>query len=153
MENNKYNSMFLILLYFFFIIMSMSMLLLGVQVFSGIAATVDDNYQIRTSLSYVATSVRQGNQKDNIFIEQYGPAKMLVIVDDNGITADEKRIYHYNSALYEINIRQGVAFKLDDGVKIVEIEDFAFDLQDGILNIAAKNTKGIYQTLSVTLRA
>lgn len=153
MKNNKYNTVFLVSLYFLFVFICISMLLLGAQVFEGISETIDGNYGIRTSLSYVSVKVRQSNRKDNIFIDELNGAKMLVLVDDDGLSVYETRIYHYDGALHEMYISQGVPFQLSDGVRLVDIETLDFDLTDGVMKITARTANGTSQSLSIALRA
>lgn len=153
MKNNRYNTVFLIFLYLLFAFLSVSSLLLGSQVFGSISETVDDNYAVRTSLAYVSAKARQCAGSGSIYADEADGVKMLVLVEDDGLSVYETRIYHYDGALYEMYIGEGVPFHPSDGVRLVDVDGFGFSLKDGVVELTAKSANGAERSLVIALRA
>lgn len=152
MENSKYNTIFIILLYLLFTFISVSLLLVGGEVFSNISNSIDDNYDIRTSLSYVRVKLRQGDEKNNIYIDENNETPRLIIEEGDGRDIYQTIIYHYDGALYEMYIKKGVPFKQSDGDRIIDLEKLDFNIRDNLVEISTESKDGTTDSFFVALR-
>lgn len=128
-ENNQsYQFIFILLLFFIIAIISLMVILLGKDIYSSINEDRISNYEKRVSLSYVANKIRQSDKENNIRIENLNGINAIVINEKYDEAVYETWIYHYDNAIYEMFTDEGVEFNLDDGMRIMEIDNFNIEL-------------------------
>lgn len=128
-ENNQsYQFIFILLLFFIIAIISLMVILLGKDIYSSINEDRISNYEKRVSLSYVANKIRQSDKENNIRIENLNGINAIVINEKYDEAVYETWIYHYDNAIYEMFTDEGVKFNLDDGMRIMEIDNFNIEL-------------------------
>lgn len=128
-ENNQsYQFIFILLLFFIIAIISLMVILLGKDIYSSINEDRISNYEKRVSLSYVANKTRQSDKENNIRIENLNGINAIVINEKYDEAVYETWIYHYDNAIYEMFTDEGVKFNLDDGMRIMEIDNFNIEL-------------------------
>lgn len=126
---------------------------IGVKVYKNIVISNNENFELRTSLSYVATKIRQTDTKDLTFVEEKEGVPILVLGEKIDENIYQTLIYYYNGHLCELYLAQGMDYELDYGMEVMEIEDFSFQIEDGRVQLSAKNKAGDKETLSLSLRA
>lgn len=128
-ENNQsFQFIFILLLFFIIAIISLMVILLGKDIYSSINEDRISNYEKRVSLSYVANKIRQSDKENNIRIENLNGINAIVINEKYDEAVYETWIYHYDNAIYEMFTDEGVEFNLDDGMRIMEIDNFNIEL-------------------------
>ena len=139
-----------------FAIASLVLANVGVRVYKNIVQENSDNFKLRTSLSYVATKVRQADVQDKVYIDHREGIDMLVMEEDiDGVTY-ERMIYLYEGKLYEVFHELGGEFYIEDeayGYTIMEIEEFHMKPwgETGI-QLTAVNGSGEKESLVLHLR-
>lgn len=84
-----------------FIIGLLSLTIVGVSSYRSINERVDNAYNARSSLSYVATKIRQNDRADAISITRLDNTPVLVLSEGIDGKIYETRIYSYQNNLYE----------------------------------------------------
>lgn len=144
---------FILILLCIFAFGSLMSVILGANTYKSINADADSNFEFRTTLSYIASKVRQNDGIDAVHIVQKDGVDALVIaVDDNG-EACETWIYEYDHHLYEVYIAKGTPFALHDGVKMIPSYGLDFDIDNNnLLHITASDASGETKTLTLSFR-
>ena len=106
-----------------FAFLAFSMLGGGANLYQKVTEDMDENYEVRTPLAYMATKVRQSDVVGGVSWEVVDDRDVLVLkeyVDDGRVY--ETRIYTYEGYLYELYQSQGDGLTLAEGQKIMELE-------------------------------
>lgn len=140
-----------------FAIASLVLANVGVRVYKNIVLENSNNFKLRTSLSYVATKVRQADQEGQVYLDNRENTDLLVIEEDVDGTAYERLIYYYKGKLYEVFHEKGGEFYLEDaayGYEIMEIDEFHLQqYSNNAIKLTAVNGSGEEESLLLTLRA
>ena len=161
MEQNKRKSFFVNFLCTIgilgaFAIASLVLANVGVRVYKNIVLENSNNFKLRTSLSYVATKVRQADAEGMVYIDRREDTDVLVMEEDIEGVPYERLIYYFKGKLYEVFHEKGGEFYLGDtayGYTIMEIDDFNMTNQgDSGLRLTAVNGSGEEESLVLHLR-
>lgn len=125
----------------------------GVQVYKNIVVSNTENFRLRTSLSFVATKIRQSDAYDKILMEERDTVPMLVLKEEvDGITYDT-RIYYYDGILRELYQETGSEYELSYGEEITEIADFTIELEnENLIKLTAINADQESESLYICMR-
>jgi hypothetical protein len=133
-----------------FILTSLILVNVGIGAYKNIVLTTNDNFQLRTSLSYVATKVRQSDTVDSLYIEEKEGISVLVLGEEIEGDRYETLIYPYKGYLCELYREAGMDYDLSYGVPTIEIDQFIIKLtDDGYLQLKAQNKAGEVEELLV----
>ncbi len=161
MENTKRKSFFVNFLCTIgilgaFAISSLVLAYVGVQVYKNIVSENSNNFKLRTSLSYVATKVRQADVEGMVYLDHRDNTDIIVIEEEIEGVPYERLLYFYKGRLYEVFHEKGGEFYLDQegyGYEIMEIESFHMEnLGDTGLLLTAKNGSGEEESLVLYIR-
>ena len=84
-----------------FAVASLFLINIGVQVYKNVVIANNDNFELRTSLSYLATRVRQADQTGMVEIREEDGIKILVLGEENEDGEFETCLYFWDGFLYE----------------------------------------------------
>lgn len=113
----------------------------------------DNNFELRTSLSYVATKIRQTDTVGYPKMEQKDGVDLLILGEEIEGNMFETLIFHKDGSLYEIYQEAGAEYELDYGQETMEIENFSIQLTStGLVTLTAMNHAGDQESLTVSLR-
>lgn len=123
---------------------------IGMQVYKNVVVANNDNFRLRTSLSYIATKVRQNETEGMISVEEEDGIQMLVL----GEVLDGERyntcIYFLDGALRELIQKDGYPVDLKYGFETVEIDKFNIEeLPEGGIQLTAENNAGDQEQLTL----
>ena len=136
-----------------FAISSLLLTNVGIQVYHNIVKANNDNFELRTSLNYVATRIRQKDAAESITMTEKDGIPVLSLSYTGGTGYRyEVLIYHYNGSLREHMRLEGDPFELGYGFEMVEIEDFRIQLNGNSLKLTATNHTGESESLTMSLR-
>lgn len=140
-----------------FVLASLFLISIGVQVYKNIVSENATNYKLRSSLSYLATKVRQMDQEGCIYIEERNNTTVLVMEKKIDKATYETLLYYYHGKLYEVFHEKGAEFTLEDGgygMDILEIDKLSMKMiGTGMLQILAENRQGDTEELILSLRS
>lgn len=127
---------------------------IGVQVYKNIVTANNDNFELRTSLSYVATKVRQADSAGMVELREMDGLRVLVLGEENEDGAFETYLYFWDGYLYEHFMEKGGFFEPGYGMETFEAASFWMEQTgEGQLYFKAENSAGDTQELYLTLRA
>lgn len=125
----------------------------GVRVYKNIVIDNAENFKLRTSLSYVATKIRQTDSLGNISVEERDGVALLVLDEEIQGVSYETLIYYYKENLYELFQRKDSEFEISYGMQVMEIDEFTIEeITDSTLKITAGNGNGEIETLLMNIR-
>lgn len=124
-----------------FVIGSLVLVNVGVHVYKNIAQNNAENFCLRTSLSYVATKVRQHDGAGDISVKEIEQVPVLVLTDEKDSDTYRTMIYCYDGALRELYQEEGMEYTLKDGQEIMELSDFYVEQKEGQLFVTVENQK------------
>jgi hypothetical protein len=126
---------------------------IGIHVYQNVVLANDNNFELRTSLSYVATKIRQTDTVGYPKIEQKDGVDVLVLGEEIEGNMFETLIFHKDGSLYEIYQEAGAEYELEYGQETMEIEKFTMQLTNsGMVTLTAVNHAGDEESLTVSLR-
>lgn len=126
---------------------------IGIKVYQKVVITNDNNFELRTSLSYVGTKIRQTDTQGYPYIAQKDGVNLLVLGEEIDGNVFETLIYFLDGYLYEIYQEAGADYELDYGQPILEISNFEIELTTrGLIHMKAMNSAGEEESLSISLR-
>ena len=127
---------------------------IGIRVYQNVVIANDNNFELRTSLSFVATKLRQTDTSDSIRIEELEGTRVLVMGEEIDGRQYETLIYFKEGVLYELFKEPDTQYNLDYGMEVMEIEDFSMELYDnGSLLLTARNSMGDEDELTLRFRS
>lgn len=127
---------------------------IGAKVYRHTLNSTQENFELRTSLSYVTTKVRQSDSAGMIRVEDIDNQKALVLSEEIDGDRYETWIYHYKGQLYEQFMDLSAEFLLEDGMPIIKIAEFKAEITPkNLLLLSVKNKQGKSQEVLLSLRS
>ena len=137
-----------------FAVASLFLINIGVQVYKNVVIANNDNFELRTSLSYLATRVRQADQTGMVEIREEDGIKILVLGEENEDGEFETCLYFWDGFLYEHFMEKGGYFEPGYGMETFEVESLIKKQKaSGQLYFRATGGGGDTEELYMTLRA
>ncbi len=137
-----------------FAVGSVSLLIVGITEYRNIAVSNLETYELRTSLSYVATKVRQCDAENMVEIREQQGRTVLSLKEELDGTVYETAIYSLNGRLLEYYHEAGRDFALENGFEVMKIGDLSFEFRgDGLIFLKTVNESGQAETMYVTLNS
>lgn len=137
-----------------FVIAALVLLYTGLQVYKNVVLASNENFELRTSLSYVAAKVRQFDAKDCVYVDEIDGVKVLVLAEEFDGEIYNTMIYHRDGALCELMQPEGSEPDFEFGFEALEIDGFSFEeTEKGTLRLTAENAEGETETLTLVLRS
>lgn len=119
--------LFTLALFCVFAASSLLVVLIGANVYKNTVHGMNQNFNIRTSLSYVCEKVRQNDTADAIRIDSLGNADALVLTQNYNGSVYETWIYQHNGNLMELFTLKGNEIDPSIGNQIMEVPSFTVE--------------------------
>lgn len=128
----KTDFLFTLLLFLLFAVSALGLILTGAGVYERTVNSMEDNFEERTALSYVAEKLRQNDGAGTVFAED----DMLRICTKDQDGSYTLYIYEYEGYLTELFARDSLPFDPAAGQKLLKIQGFSVTEQEnGLLSI------------------
>lgn len=144
--------LFTLALFCVFAASALMVVLIGANVYKSTVEQMDENFGGRTSLTYVATKIRQNDLAGGIRVTELGGVPALVLDQTVEGAVYQTWIYHYDGALREVFVSAENAPTSPDGDAIIEVADFSIEQRDGSLVLSSVDHNGRRTTQTVTPR-
>lgn len=145
--------LFTLALFCVFAASSFLVVLMGANIYKQTVTQMTQNYNTRTSLSYLAEKIRQNDIADGIRIGEVEGATALVLEQKVGESTYQTWIYSSGGELREVMVAQGAKVKAADGQPIMELADLQVDRSpEGLLSLTTIDPDGTVSTLKLSLR-
>lgn len=136
-----------------FAIGAMILITTGMTVYKNVVMASNENFELRTSLSYVATKVRQCDEIGKVGMLKYDDINILVLSEEYQGDYYDTMIYHRDGALCELTQLRGFEPDFEFGFETMQIDDFETELDGNVLTLKATNAEGVSETLRIVLRS
>lgn len=145
--------LFTLALFCVFAASALLVVLMGANVYKQTAAGMAQNYNTRTSISYLAEKIRQNDVVNGIKIESIDGKDALVLEQTVGKSTYQTWIYSSDGMLREVMVVAGTKVEAADGQPIMEIENLQVE-QDipGMISLTATDLDGKVAVLKMALR-
>lgn len=148
------DAIFMLVLFGVFAVSVLMTLGSGAQAYRGIAASLENHYEERTCVSYIATKVRHNDRGGNISITEFGDGSALAIQET--IAEDEycTLIYSWQGQVMELFTALPLELGPDAGLPIIGAKAVDFSTaKDGLLKIHCTGSSDKVSTLFLSLRS
>lgn len=137
-----------------FAVSSLFLVNIGVQVYKNVVTANNDNFQLRTSLSYVATCIRKADGEGMVYLEDRDGLTVLVLEEKYGEQYFQTLIYYKDGWLFEHFMAKDGYFEPGYGMNTFEIAGFTMEqAESGQLHMTARNNAGDTEELYIGLRS
>ncbi|MCR5428640.1 MAG: DUF4860 domain-containing protein [Lachnospiraceae bacterium] len=138
----------------FFAIAALVLLSAGTREYERIVLAANENFELRTSLSFVATKIRQYDSEGCVSVEKIDGTDVLVLREEIEGDIYDTMVYFRNGYLCELMQAEGYGDPdLDFGFEAIEIDSFEIKGGDGTITLSAGNAGGSKESLTVYLRS
>lgn len=121
---------------------SILVMVMGVHVYQGIAQRMSTNFDLRTSLSYISTKLRQCDTSSPAYIDDFGGCKTIVVDEMIDGEMYRTRIYEYGGSLRELFTSVDLECVPEDGEPIMEIEGLDVEQREnGLLKVSVVDSR------------
>ncbi len=146
MENGKQHItdiVFVLSLFCVFAVLALFVVVMGANVYKGISVNMSENYNARTSVTYITEKIRQNDSGGSISVESVGSSSALVIAQDIEGELYETWIYVADGNLNETMVREGTSVKPGDGQTIMNLQSMELEkTQGGAISVSAVDSEG-----------
>lgn len=104
--------------------------LIGANVYKATIREMGENFNTRTSLTYVSTKVSQNDVEGAVYLGELEGIQSLVLEKQIEGEIYQTWIYYYNGSLCEVFIKEGTALRPSGGSSIIKVTSFRFESVD-----------------------
>lgn len=134
--------LFTLALFCVFAASALMVVLIGANVYKSTVRQMDDGFTERTSLTYVATKLRQNDTAGAVHLEELAGGSALVLDQTvDGVTY-QTWIYHYDGALRESFVEAGSPVEPEFGWHILDVAGFGVEESEGMLLLRSVDEEG-----------
>lgn len=134
-KSYSFDMIFAAMLFCFFTVISLLLVGVGSSVYRNTQAAFEEDYVLRTALSYVSGKIRY-NSVSSCSTDIIGETEVLIFSETVDNRDYETLIYYFDGALCEQYILAENNVSLSNGTKIVEPDSFTFELsKEGVLHL------------------
>ena len=138
----SFQFIFIMLLFLIIVILSVMIIILGENIYENINEDRTNNYELRVSLSYIANKVRQSDKANTVNLKTLNDENAIVINEIYDDASYETWIYFYDNAIYEILTDENSTFNLEDGMKIIDVDNFnILEIKDNLYKFTASSNE------------
>lgn len=133
---------------------SLSLVFIGAKQYRNVTNQMNENFDKRTTSSYLAEKIHQNDQLDCITITKIDSVTALCISETAENTTLTTYIYCYDGYLRELVVTDTSVFSLDSGEKLLAMKDFtAVIYNDSLIRIDTTLSDGTTQIFYYTIRS
>lgn len=144
--------LFTIALFGVFAASALLVVLIGANVYKSTVRGMNANFNMQTSLTYVAAKVRQNDTENAVSIGELSGLPALVLKQTVGENDYHTLIYEYGGKLREIFTRADNPVTPSEGNAIMDVDSFTMEqLENGLFRFSCSDSGG--ETSEVTVRA
>ena len=148
--------LFTLTLFAVFAAASLIVVFIGAEVYTATIERSDTSFELNSTLSFVATKIRQHDSVGAVRIDYVEGVAALVMQQVIGESVFETWVYHHEGTLREIFTREGntSAVWLGAGQALVQVASFGFHMpKEGLVEITATSTNGTFARSLVSLNS
>lgn len=149
-KKNVYTFLTVLILFCVFASVFLLLVSAGGGVYKKTVNRMDESYEIRTTLSYVANKVRTAPNGDVHVIDQDGQ-NILAIGDAAQNEEYVTYIYFYDGSLKELYQKKGKELQMDSGEEILQTGQVDIGWKSDLLTISMSTSGGTSESITLYL--
>lgn len=135
-----------------FAVLSLFAVIASARVYHKVADTADENYRVRTAMTYVAGKVRKADQSGKIAVQEHDGVRVLTLREEINGAQFETYIYYADGGICEYFGRSGQTFSSAYGEKIVDADGFFASIDDDCLTVSVTDAENLEHSLTLYLQ-
>ena len=133
---------------------SLSLVFIGAKQYRNVTNQINENYEERTTSSYLSEKLHQNDKQDAITIVNFDGITALCIKETTDDSSYVTYIYCYDGYLRELVVTESSVFSLESGEKLLAMKNFTPVLyNDSLIRIDATLSDGTVQVFYYTIRS
>ena len=149
-KKNFYSFLVVLVLFCVFAMVFLLLVSVGGGVYKKTVNRMDESYEIRTTLSYIANKVRSA-ESENVRVFSQDGQNILAINDMVGEEEYVTYIYFYDGLLKELYQKKGKPVAMDFGTEIVQTGSVDIVREKDLLTISMKTSGGTSESMTIYL--
>ena len=134
----RIDTIFVLIIFCIFALSVLAVLMLGATVYKNMSEITRDGQAERMFISYIWTKVKNRDDSGSVYIGTFAGLPALCFDEEYSGTKYRTVVYHYNGWAYELFSEVGLDFSPQDGIRVVEIDEFSFaNSENGLIEILA----------------
>ena len=143
--------LFPLLFILLFCFCALLVVLQGARIYEKTAAGLEENYTVRTAVSYLQEKVRECGDASLISVQEMEGRQVLVIDSVHGEEMYSSYIYLEDGSLRELFVRKADFAGLESGQELVELAAFSVDRPENDLLALSVSAAGQQETVYIRL--
>ena len=119
--------LFVLTLFFVFALSTLTLVILGANVYRSTVNHMSENFTDRTSYAYITQKLRQEDESGSISIGDIEGIPACIMTNEVNGAIYNTYLYEYDGYLYELLARADLHMKATDGTPILPLEKFNID--------------------------
>ena len=152
-KTSKMNGLVVLLLFSILAICIMGVLLTGASAYQRLSERDNSGYERRTAAQYIATRVRHADRNGAVFVRDFEGERALILREVIDGYDYETMVDYHDGWLWELFVPVDSGFLPQDGIRLLELQDLEFQVNDGLLTAKVVNADGTIQELTLALRS
>jgi hypothetical protein len=145
--------LFTLSLFCIFVVSALVVVMIGANVYRNTVNQMDRNYEVRASITYLSTKVRQNDGAGAVTLTDIEGTPVLCLTSEIEGEAYNTWIYHQDGALWEYFADALSPVDLATGQRIVNIDTFLMEQEEnGSLRFTSRDSAGRSVDLVVSPR-
>ena len=145
---------FALTLFCVFAVSLLAVVILGADIYGTTVEKMSENYELRTSLGYIAGKIKQNDNSAGIEATTFGGENAIALHQNINGTEFITYIYYYQGSLCEMFIAEGVDASPQAGQKIVDIKAFSAEkIADNAFSISCTDSSGKSASQIISIRS
>lgn len=144
--------LFTLALFCVFAASALLVVIMGANVYKSTVNTMTDNYENRTSLTYIAEKIRQNDTPGSVVISTVEDSPALVLRQQVGDREYQTWIYVYDGNLKEILIASDATLNPESGQTVKEQQSLALEQNGSLLTVTTTDPAGKSESITLHVR-
>lgn len=142
-KEHSVDLLFSILLFGIYVLFLLLMLLFAAKAYQNAVKGTEENYNLRTAMSYLTVKIRQHDNGRDVFLENLQGTEALCLTDEIEGETYTTYIYLYDGQLRELFTLEGSNVSLSMGTGIASLNSFIIEETPGeFYRISMEDTNG-----------
>ena len=146
--------LFTLALFCVFAASALFVIIIGAQVYRSTVQQMEDNYSVRTSLSYVAEKIRQNDRDSAVSIGELDGCPALILKQEYEEKTLTTYIYEYEGFLRELFVSSDAVPHAKDGQQIMVVHSFAMEeISPSLFHFTSADARGNEADIYVSVKS
>lgn len=142
-KDHSVDLLFSIFLFGMYVLFLLLMLLFSARAYQQAVKGTEENYNLRTAMSYLTVKIRQHDNGQDVSLTDFHGTEALCLMDEIEGTEYAAYIYLYDGQLKELFTTAGSTASLSMGTNIASLDSFIIEeTPEGFYRISMEDTSG-----------